>query len=122
MDIHAFWKAVLTQDAKALAGFFLPGAQVRWHCSNECFSAEEYIRANCEYPGSWGGELERCHAVEGGLVTVVRVFLQDGSASFHAVSFFTLENGLIRSLDEYWSDDGPPPEWRRQLGLGVPVR
>jgi hypothetical protein len=122
MDVNAFWDAVLTQDAQSLAGFFLPEARVRWHCTNECFTAEEYIRANCEYPGSWGGEQERCHAVEGGLVTAMRVFLLDGSASFHVVSFFTLENGLIRSLDEYWGDDGPPPEWRRKLGLGIPIR
>lgn len=122
MDIHAFWDAVLRQDAAALRGFFMPGAKVRWHCSNECFTAEEYICANCEYPGEWGSEPERCQQTGDGWLTVMRVFLKDGSASFHAVSFFTVENGLIAALDEYWSDDGPPPEWRRRLGLGVPIR
>lgn len=122
MDIHAFWQAVLMQDAAALAGYFAPGAQVRWHCTNECFTAEEYIRANCEYPGQWAGEVERTEPVPGGLVTAVRVYLRDGSASFHATSFFRLENGLITALDEYWADDGPAPEWRRQLGLGCSIR
>lgn len=121
MDIHSFWQAVLKQDAAALAGFFAPGAQVRWHCTNECFTAEEYIRANCEYPGEWTGGVERCEQLPGGMVTVAKVALRDGSAAFHATSFFKVENGLITSLDEYWADDAPAPEWRRKLKLGRPV-
>jgi hypothetical protein len=51
----------------------------------------------------------------------MRVYTRDGSASFHAASFFTLRDGLIASLDEYWGDDGPAPVWRREMGIGCPI-
>ena len=48
MDIRAFWSAVLSQDRKALPEYFCRGAVIRWHCSNERFTVEEYVRANCD--------------------------------------------------------------------------
>jgi len=56
------------------------------------------------------------------MISVVKVFLKDQSASFHAVSFCKLENGLIAEMDEYWADDGAPPEWRQKLGFGTVIR
>ncbi len=120
--MHAFWDAVLRQDAQALAGFFAPEAVVRWHCTNEQFTPAEYIRANCEYPGLWAGQMERLTEGSDGPITAMRVFLQDGSASFHVTSFFTLRDGLIQTLDEYWGDDGPAPAWRREMAIGKQIR
>ena len=51
MNIDAFWKAVIQQNADELRTFFHKNAYVNWHCSNEHFTVEEYIQANCEYPG-----------------------------------------------------------------------
>lgn len=28
---------------------------------------------------------------------------------------------MICGIDEYWGDDGLPPQWRRELGLGSPI-
>ena len=66
--------------------FFAPGASVRWHNTNEAFSAEEFIEVNCEYPGAWDGEVERVERIGGLIVTAVRVFAADRGASFHVVS------------------------------------
>lgn len=52
MNIQNFWKAVLNQDAGKIKEYFHEDAYVNWHCTNEHFSVEEYIRANCEYPGN----------------------------------------------------------------------
>ena len=82
---------------------------------------EEFIRANCEYPGCWAAEMERLTETPDGLVTAMRVWPQDGEGSFHVASFFVLQGYLIRSLDEYWGDDGPAPEWRRQMRIGSPI-
>lgn len=57
MDIRSFWEAALKQDAKRLREFFASDAYINWHCTNEHFTVEEYIRANCEYPGEWDGEI-----------------------------------------------------------------
>ena len=122
MDIKAFWKAVLAQKRDELPAYFAPEAVILWHCSNEQFTAAEYIRANCDYPGEWDGTIERIDKADAEYVTAVKVFPVDHSASYHVVSFIVLENDHIVSLDEYWADDGSAPEWRKKLEIGVPIR
>lgn len=56
MDIKGFWDAVLRQDADQIRDCFCMDAYINWHCTDEHFTVEEYIRANCEYPGEWDGE------------------------------------------------------------------
>lgn len=121
MDVHGFMKAVLTQDEKALRSFFHEDAYVNWHCTNEHFSVDEYIIANCEYPGEWDGKMERVEKA-GDLYTVAaKVFPKDRSASFHVVSFIKTENEKIISMDEYWADDGKAPQWRLDKHIGTPI-
>ena len=122
MNVEAFWRAVLEQDAQALAAFFDPGALVRWHCTNEQFTLEEFIRANCEYPGQWDGHIERIECCGDLIIMAVRVYPKNGSASFHVTSFIRLQNGLITEMDEYWADDGPAPGWRQEMQIGRPIR
>ncbi len=122
MDIQSFWQAVLTQNAQALVSYFHADAVIRWHCSNEQFSVQEFIRANCEYPGDWTGEIERMHQADDTFITAVHVCSQDGTLHFHVTSFMKIRDGKIESLDEYWGDDGPPPAWRREMRLGKPIR
>ena len=55
MDIKAFWRAVLAQDEPEIRAYFAPDAYVNWHCTNEHFTVDEFITANCEYPGEWDG-------------------------------------------------------------------
>lgn len=121
MNLESYWRAVLDQDRDALREYFTPDAAVSWHCTNERFTAEEFIRANCDYPGEWDGEIERCLDLGDQIVTAVHVFSRDNALSFHVASFFRLEGGKIAALDEYWGDDGPPPQWRMDLHIGTPI-
>ncbi len=121
MDIHEFWKAVLSQDASAIQNFFHPQARIRWHCTNEDFSVEEFIVANCEYPGDWDGEIERLECSGDLLVTVTHVFPKDRTASFHVTSFILLKEDKIAAVDEYWADDGEAPLWRKNKHIGKPI-
>ena len=59
MDVIEFWRYVLEQDADRLRDFFCEDAYVNWHCTNEHFNVNEYIRANCEYPSLHGAEPRR---------------------------------------------------------------
>ena len=122
VDIKAFWQAVIRQDAQVMRTFLAPDAWVEWPCTNEHFTVEEYIRANCEYPGEWDGEIERIEVLPNLIITAVRVFPQDHSASFHVVSFARIKDGRVTSLVEYWGDDGPAPEWRQAMKIGRPIR
>jgi len=122
VDVCKYWDAVLGQDAQAIRLHFAEDAVIRWHNTNECFTVPEFIRANCEYPGHWCGEVE--HVVENGdtVITVTRVYDREKTVSFHAVTFLALREGRISSVDEYWGDDVQPPRWRQDLQLGRPIR
>ena len=118
MDIYGFWRDVLAQNADAIRGYFAEGAYINWHCTNEHFTVDEFIIANCEYPGSWAGEVERVERAGGLLVTVTRVYPQDRSCPFHVTSFIEVVDGKIAAMDEYWADDGPAPAWRLDKRIG----
>ncbi|MDO5690331.1 MAG: nuclear transport factor 2 family protein [Tissierellia bacterium] len=122
MDIRAFWKAVLSQDKINLPKYFHNYASIRWHCTNELFTVDEYVRANCEYPGDWNGSIERIETIDDRIITVVRVYPADNSSSFHVVSFLRIHNNRILELDEYWADDGSAPQWRQAMKIGNPIR
>ena len=55
MNMQQLGESVLAQDEQKIRTYFHPKAYVNWHCTNEHFSVEEFIQANCEYPGEWGG-------------------------------------------------------------------
>ena len=57
--LAAFWRAVAAQEKDPLREFFAEGAEVLWPNTNERFAVEEYLRANCEYPGKWHGKIEK---------------------------------------------------------------
>ena len=43
MQIERFFADVVGQNRQTLPDYFAPNAQVFWHCTNECFTAEEFI-------------------------------------------------------------------------------
>lgn len=122
MDIHKFWEVVLHQDADAIREYFYPDAYVNWHNTNEHFTVEEFIRANCEYPGEWDGAVEQIIMSDTHIVTAAHVFSKDGSISCHATSFIRVVDGKITAVDEYWGDDGPEPQWRKNKHIGTEIR
>ncbi len=120
--IHTFWSDVAAQNAAALEAYFLPNAYIRWHNTNEEFTVEEYIIANCEYPGNWQGEIERTLQIDDLVVSVTRVWSSDNSSSFHVTSFFEFSNEKVIALNEYWGDDGIAPGWRLEKHIGKPIK
>ena len=118
MDILAFWDSILRQDASAIRTFFHPQAYVNWHNTGERFTLEEFIRANCEYPGQWAGKVERIVETGELVITVTHVYNRERTLSLHATSFLHIVEGKIASMDEYWGDDGPAPLWRQEMGIG----
>lgn len=121
MDIVKFWESVLKQNREEIRKFFHNDAYVNWHCTNEHFTVEEFIKANCEYPGNWSGEIERIEEIGDLMITVTRVYPIESTMSFHAVSFIKLKDDKILSVDEYWADDGNAPQWRQELHIGKPI-
>ncbi len=119
--VKDFWMAVLAQDEAAIRSFFHENAYVNWHCTNERFTVDEFVRANCEYPGDWAGEIERQETLGDLIITVTHVYTKDKRQSFHAVSFIKTEGDKILSIDEYWGDDGQAPFWRLEKQIGKSI-
>lgn len=121
MDIYKFWKDVLEQNADAIKDYFDKNAYINWHCTNEHFNVDEFIIANCEYPGNWDGEVERVEKINDLFITVTHVYSEDRTLSFHVTSFIKVIDDKIAAADEYWADDGMAPDWRldRQIGKAI---
>lgn len=122
MDVYKFWKDILEQNADAIRGYFAKNAYINWHCTNEHFNVDEFIVANCEYPGNWDGEVERVEKADDLLITVTHVYPQDRTLSFHVTSFIKVVDDKITAVDEYWADDGTAPEWRLKKRIGKTIK
>jgi len=120
--ITKYWNDALEQNRDELRDYFLPEAQVKWHDTNELFTLDEYIIANCEYPGNWRGEVQRIEVMGDTVITVTRVCAKDNSITLHAVSFFKFENDKILTLDEYWGECTDIPQWRQDKKIGKKIK
>lgn len=122
MNIEQYWTDVLKQNGKSMRGWFKPDACINWHNTNECFTVEEFIRANCEYPGEWAGEIEKKVVTDDLIITAVHVYTQNNNLHFHVTSFIHITDGKIASIDEYWGNDGDAPQWRKELNIGSRIK
>lgn len=122
MNIQDFWKATLSQDANSMKEYFDSNAYIQWHNTNECFTVEEFIQANCEYPDKWDGVIERIEKINDLIITVTHVFAVNKPLSFHVTSFIRIKDNKIVSIDEYWGDDGVAPQWRLDKHIGKPIK
>ena len=122
VNICKYWEAVLVQDEKEIRKYFHNDAFINWHCTNEHFNVDEFIIANCEYPGNWDGKVERIEVLNDLIITVTSVYSKDRSAFFHVTSFIKIKGDKIASLDEYWADDGNAPQWRLDKHIGKAIR
>ena len=95
MNIYDFWKAVLDQNEIEIRKYFQNDAYINWHCTNERFNVDEFIIANCEYPGDWEGSVERVEMLNDLIVTVVNVYPKGRNASFHVTSFIKTKEDKI---------------------------
>jgi hypothetical protein len=114
-SLWALFQARRWQDARAL---FAGDAVCHWWSSGEQFiGADAIIHVNAVYPEGWQIHLIEVNALADGRVhSIVRVTLQGGPTVF-ANSLFSVRDGLIAAVDEYWSTIEPPPAWRSEGGL-----
>lgn len=112
--IISLWQAVAAQDEHKLAQFFTVDARIFWPNTGERFGLPGYLRANCDYPGQWSGQVEK--VAEDGSYSVARVWSPEGVTA-RAVTFYQWRDGKIEQMVEYWGDVAPTPDWRRGLSL-----
>jgi ketosteroid isomerase-like protein len=103
--VQAFWRLMATNDFFAVAQVLAPGFVLEWPQSNERIrGAQNFAQMNTEYPvhGPWRFTVNRLVGGQGEAVSDVSV--TDGVQSARALSFFTVEDGLITRLVEFWPE------------------
>ncbi|WP_457328690.1 nuclear transport factor 2 family protein [Rhizobacter sp. P5_C2] len=103
--VQTFWRLMATNDFFSVAQVLAPGFVLEWPQSNERIrGAENFARMNSEYPahGPWRFTVNRLVGAQGEAVSDVSV--TDGVQSARALSFFTVEDGLITRLVEFWPE------------------
>ena len=97
-------------DVRAL---FSETAVITWPNTEEVFTLDEFIAVNEAYPGEWDEEVLQCYKAEDRIISETMV--KGKEVSFLAIGFFTIQEGKITALREYWTAVEAAPEWRKEL-------
>lgn len=105
-----------TNDFASVKAVLAEQFVLEWPQSNERIrGGENFARMNAEYPttGRWQFRINRLVAGEDSVVTQVSV--TDGTQSAEPISFFSVVDGKITQLTEYWPEPFAAAENRRHL-------
>lgn len=114
--VREFWRLMATNDFTSVKAVLAEQFVLDWPQSNERIrGGENFARMNAEYPttGWWQFTINRLVAGENAVVTQVSV--TDGTQCAEPVSFFTVVDGKITQLTEYWPEPFAAPKNRRHL-------
>lgn len=111
--VRRWWAFIDQRDFEGASRLCSDSANVEWPLSNERMtSMKRWVAVNEHYPGRWNASISELIAHGEWVVTVTEVF--DGQVSVVAISFFTIRDGLIEKVVEYWPETYDSPEWRSQ--------
>ena len=111
-----FWDLMATNDFHAVGAVLTDDFVLEWPQSNERIrGATNFALLNTEYPahGAWSFTVNRVVASDHEVVSDVSV--TDGVQQAQAISFFTIENGKIARIVEYWPNSYDAPYDRSHL-------
>ena len=114
--VREYWRLMATNDFAAVAAVLAHDFVLEWPQSNERIrGAANFVRMNAEYPshGPWRFEVHRIVASQTTAVSVVGV--TDGVQTGRALSFFTVSQGKISRLLEFWPEPYAAPANRAHL-------
>lgn len=114
--VREFWRLMGTNDFSSVAAVLSDDFTLEWPQSGELIrGAANFSQMNAEYPavGPWCFDIERIVASDDEAVSDVRV--TDGETVGRAISFFTIEQGKITKIVEFWPDNFEAPSHRAHL-------
>ena len=116
MVVREFWRLMATNDFHAVKAVLAEDLIVEWPQSGERMRGRDnFAQMNAEYPatGHWTFRINRL--VADGSEVVTQVSISDGTQSAEPISFFTVREGRIVRLLEYWPDPFPAAANRSHL-------
>ena len=114
--VRRYWSLMAGNDFVAVGAVLADEFVLDWPQSGERLRGRErFARMNAEYPahGRWTFAIDRLVGDDREAVSDVRV--SDGVQHARAVSFFTVADGRIVRMVEYWPDPYPAPSNRAHL-------
>lgn len=114
--VREFWRLMATNDFYSVAEVLSPEFVLEWPQSKERIrGAERFARMNQEYPahGRWEFTINRIVGGENEAVSDVSV--TDGVQKGRAISFFTLAQGKVIRIVEFWPEPFAAPASRAHL-------
>lgn len=118
-----FWRLMANNDFAAVGSVLADDFVLEWPQSNELFlGRERFARLNAEYPahGRWTFTIDR--VVGGQDEAVSDVCVTDGVQHARAISFFTMADGKITRIVEFWPEPYEAPANRRHLAEVAELR
>lgn len=119
--VRRYWALMASNDFATVAQVLAPDFVLDWPQSGErIHGPARYAQMNTEYPaqGTWRFTLNRLIAQGGAVFTEVDV--TDGQTRGRALSCFTVVQGRITHLVEYWPEAFAAPAHRAHLVERVP--
>ena len=114
--VRAFWDRMQSNDFRSVGTLLSDDFVLEWPQTQERIRGRDnFVAMNEEYPaqGRWDFTINTIVGNDDQAVSDVSV--TDGSRFDRAISFFTVEDGKIVKIVEYWPDPQPAPENRRHL-------
>ena len=114
--VAQFWRLMASNDFQSVTEVLSPDFVLEWPQSSEIIRGpERFARMNSEYPshGPWSFTIHRVIVADQEAVTDVTV--TDGEQTARAISFFTVDRGMITRLREFWPEPYDPPANRAHL-------
>ena len=111
-----FWRLMATNDFQAVGAVLAPAFVLEWPQSKERIrGAKGFAQLNQEYPthGPWKFTINRLVGSESEAVSEVEI--TDGVQKARAISFFTVVQGKVTRLVEFWPEPYAPPANRAHL-------
>jgi ketosteroid isomerase-like protein len=114
--VSEFWRRMSSNDFASLAPVLATDFVLEWPQSRERIrGADRFVAMNVEYPahGRW---VFTVHRIVGGASEAASdVSVTDGVQTARAVSFFTVADGRIVRMTEFWPEPFAPAAERAHL-------
>ncbi|HEY8225188.1 MAG TPA: nuclear transport factor 2 family protein [Pyrinomonadaceae bacterium] len=114
--VKRFWSLMASNNFRSVGEVLSDDFVLEWPQSNERIRGRDnFVAMNQEYPahGRWRFTINRIVGDESEAVSDVSV--TDGVQHARVISFFSISDGMIHKMVEFWPDPFPAPENRRHL-------
>ena len=113
--ISEFWRRMNVNDWVSAAALFSRDCTVDWPQSRERIrGAANFIALNSAYPAKAPWRFEVRSLVVDGETGITETAVSSGDVRAIAISTFTVRDGQITHIREFWPDPYDAPDWRAQ--------